>query len=329
MAESNHGARKTHLWVRLAVSVLLLGFILYRVDYAGLTELLPTLSPLLFVAGIGLLLTDRVIMSYRWHILVKAKGFTIPFLDIVRMYFVSAFLGLFMPSSVAPDFIRVYLATKYRFPLSDALSSVFLDRFIGFLTLAAIAFCSAIAVLLFSQTVHISSWLVFFTLAPILVSLLLILTLQHDIPSIQHSSSSNRWITKVWTVLSDFRVSITTYKRHINSLITVSIWCIINHIIQILTTYTIAMALDIHTSFLYLCVIVPLVSFLTMVPISLAGLGIQEGAFIYFFSQMGVSSQGAFAIAVLIRIVMTLGCIPGGIFYLLGTDPGIREEKSH
>ncbi|MHC1741938.1 MAG: YbhN family protein [Syntrophobacteraceae bacterium] len=316
------------LLIRLAVSLLLLGLILSRVEFARLGELLPRLSPILVLAGFCLLLSDRIIMSHRWHILVIAKGLNIPFMAIVRMYFVSAFLGLFMPSSIAPDFIRVYLATKHRCPVPDALASVFLDRFIAFVTLASISFFSAIAALLFSDTIHISYGILLITFGPILASLLLILSLQYDMPFIPKLNPTNRIINKIIHILSDFRSSITTYRLQMESLIRVTLWSIVNHIVQILTTFTVAMALGIEISFLYLCIIVPLVSFLTMIPISLAGLGIQEGAFIYFFSQAGVSPQGAFALAVLIRVVMTLGCIPGGIFYLLGTDPVGPDEKS-
>lgn len=329
MTSRTKGYRKIQLMIRVVVSVLLLGLILGRVDYAQLSALLPSLSPLLVLAAFCLLLSDRIIMSHRWHILMKAKGFNIPFLHIVRIYFVSAFLGLFMPSSVAPDFIRVYMATKHRCPVPDALASVFLDRFIAFVTLACIAFFSAIATFLSIQTIHISYWILIITSAPIFVSILFILGLQVDVLKIWKLNPTNQLLNKITSILSDFRSSITTYKEHFRDLINVSVWCLINHLIQILTTYTIAMSLDIHISFMYLCIIVPLVSFLTMVPISLAGLGLQEGAFIYFFSQAGVASQAAFAIAVLVRVVMTLGCIPGAVFYLMGTDPVGGEQKSH
>jgi glycosyltransferase 2 family protein len=320
MATSNRGVKKTRFLLRLVVSAVILGLILSRVDTTQVAQLLPSVSPLLLFLGFMLLILDRMTMSYRWYILVKAKGITIPFSNIVRIYFVSAFLGLFMPSSVAPDFIRVYMATKHRCPMSDALSSVFLDRFIAFLTLSALSFVSSVLAFSFSDLITVSPWIVVATLGPLLASSAIMVAIKHDYSSFK-PFFSHRIAIKAINVISDFRNSITSYKDDISSIKKVSLVCLVNHIIYILTTYVVALAMNIHIPFLYLCITVPLVSFLTMVPISLAGLGIQEGAYIYFLSQMGISSQGAFAIAVMIRIIITLGCLPGGILYLLGSDP--------
>jgi glycosyltransferase 2 family protein len=323
MGTSNRDVDKTQLLFRLVVSACILYLILSRVDCTQLARLLPTASLLLLFVGFSLLILDRLIMSYRWHILVRAKGMRIPFADIVRMYFVSAFLGLFMPSSVAPDFIRVYMATKHRFPVPDALSSVFLDRFIAFLTLSGLSFFSSLLTFSFSDRILVSLWIIVATLTPLIASLAIMVAIKYDYSSIK-LNLSNRIIVKIINLISDFRTSILLYKNNIFSIIKVTVFCILNHLIYILTTYVVALALNINIPFIYLCITVPLVSFLTMVPISLAGLGIQEGAYIYFLSQIGISSQEAFAIAVLIRIVTTLGCVPGGILYLLGSN-SVRE----
>lgn len=320
MATSNRGVKRTQLLIRLVVSGIILGLILSRVDYRQVAQLLPTASPLILVLGFMLLILDRMTMSFRWFVLVQAKGIRIPFWDIVKIYFTSAFLGLFMPSSVAPDFIRVYMATKHECTMPDALSSVFLDRFIGFLTLSGLSFISSVFAFSFSNIIIVSPWIIVAALGPLLAALSIMIAIKHDYSYIK-SHVSYGMVIKLINLVYDFRNSMDSYKHHISSIKLVTFVCVINHIIYILTTYVVALAMNINIPFLYLCITVPLVSFLTMVPISLAGLGIQEGATIYFFSQIGVSSQGAFAIAIMIRIMITLGCLPGGILYLLGSDP--------
>ena len=71
---------------------------------------------------------DRFLMSYRWNILLAAKNISIPFLQIVKICFVGAFSGNFLPSSIAPDAVRVYFASKYSSNTTDIVSSVFIDR---------------------------------------------------------------------------------------------------------------------------------------------------------------------------------------------------------
>lgn len=308
------------LLVRLIVSAVILGAIVARLDTSQVARILPTVSPVLLAASFLLLLGDRMIMAYRWHILIRAKGIDIPFSRVVHMYFVSAFLGLFMPSSVAPDFIRVYLATRHGCPTPDALSSVFLDRFLAFLTLAGLSFLSSVLAHAFTDALHVPAWMLMATSGPMLAAVLIAAAVRYDTSALERRASG-RFASKILHTIADFKSSLLSYKRSMSSIGLVAMVCLINHFVYIMTSYTVALALHIEVSFLYLCITVPLVSFLTLVPISLAGLGIQEGAYLFFFSRMGVSSQEAFGIAILIRIVMTLGCLPGGALYLLGSSP--------
>jgi len=74
---------------------------------------------------------------------------------------------------------------------------------------------------------------------------------------------------------------------------------------------------NVKVSLAHLFIVVPLVNVLVLVPISLGGLGIQEGAYTYFLMKMGLSMQEGFAIALILRVLITLACLPGGLFYAL------------
>jgi uncharacterized membrane protein YbhN (UPF0104 family) len=53
-----------------------------------------------------------------------------------------------------------------------------------------------------------------------------------------------------------------------------------------------------------------------MVPISLAGLGVREGIFIYLFTRIGVSQEAALSLSLLFFFVTLLVSVLGGIEYV-------------
>ena len=114
----------------------------------------------------------------------------------------------------------------------------------------------------------------------------------------------------------EFYSSLVSYKNDVLDLLKVTTICFVNHVLFIITVYLITLSLNVQVSIVHLCIFIPLVTFVTMVPISLGGLGVQEGAYVFLFSRSGLSVQEAFAVAFLIRVVTTLGCLPGGVLYL-------------
>jgi hypothetical protein len=71
-------------------------------------------------------------------------------------------------------------------------------------------------------------------------------------------------------------------------------------------------------------VLVPPVMLVTMVPISVAGWGVREGAMVVSFGFVGVPANEAFAVSVLVGVVVMLAGIPGGIIWLM---TGHKFEK--
>jgi hypothetical protein len=64
-------------------------------------------------------------------------------------------------------------------------------------------------------------------------------------------------------------------------------------------------------------VFTPLVTVAGMIPISLNGLGVREGAYVYFLAHVGVPASEALAFAILWLILITCASVLGGIGWIL------------
>jgi hypothetical protein len=78
-----------------------------------------------------------------------------------------------------------------------------------------------------------------------------------------------------------------------------------------------AAALDLGMDFAALAVIVPIVSLLTILPISINGIGVREVGFAAVGAAFGLSIDGAIALAWLFLLIATLYALVGGLIYLL------------
>src|SRR5262249_32503790 len=71
----------------------------------------------------------------------------------------------------------------------------------------------------------------------------------------------------------------------------------------------------------YYWIMVPMVTLLTMIPVSLNGMGVREGGTALFLAPLGVSEGTAISLAFLWFAVFTVTSLFGGGLYLFGSFP--------
>ena len=79
-----------------------------------------------------------------------------------------------------------------------------------------------------------------------------------------------------------------------------------------------ATAVHLQPPVILLIAFVPIVNFLGMLPISLGGLGVREAGFVFFLGTVGISSEAAFTMSLLIYFLGVGSTLPGAWFYLSG-----------
>jgi hypothetical protein len=79
---------------------------------------------------------------------------------------------------------------------------------------------------------------------------------------------------------------------------------------------------------IYYWIVVPLVCILTLLPISLAGVGVREGSMVLLLAPLGVSEDLALCLSMLwFSVLLAVGAC-GGLVYLFGKFPRPRVRAS-
>jgi hypothetical protein len=81
--------------------------------------------------------------------------------------------------------------------------------------------------------------------------------------------------------------------------------------------YFIALALGVRINILYFFIFVPIIGAITLLPISIGGLGLREAVVIFFFTQAGVSKDLAFATSIISFFFILIYSALGGLIYVL------------
>ena len=305
---------------RFAISVVLLGILIYYVDLGGTAEVLGRANPWPIVACAAIIFGERLLVTYRWHLLVRATDSQVGFLPLLRLMFVSCFLGFFAPGTVGIELFRIYGLARYT-NLGLAVASVFVERLSAIYTLIGMVFLG----LAFTDIVELPRAISLLVAAAFVVATLACIGL--SMPRIREFplrllrgptlEPLHRHIIVLYERLDDYRGR----PKLLAWLVVLSIGLQISRVLQ---SIVLAYALGIDVPYAYFFVVVPIGIFLWILPISIQGLGVREGAYVVLLGFVGVGAAAALTLSLLNFILaVVVISLPGAVFYALG---GIAEQ---
>ncbi len=292
-------------YIRIGVSVLLLAVIAWRTDFGVVADKFASMNVWLWLAAAGVLIAAQVASARRWQLFAQELRFERSLPQYCAYYLIGMWFNLSLPTSVGGDVVRVwYLDGKSGRKLA-ALASVFLERLNGLLVLIALA---CVGVLLspiaLEWWVHVCVWSVAAG-AVVGMTLLPIAQRWQKLPLQRRE--------QLRTVLDLLRIpklvtGATLMSIFVQGIGVVSLWLI-----------GLALGLDIPVA--YYCILGPMVSLLTLLPISVNGMGVREQGTMLFLAPLGVDKDSAATLALLWFAVTVAVSLVGGLVYLFGAFP--------
>ena len=300
--------------LRLGVAAGLTALLLWQSRPAEVAAAVAGAQLLPLAVAIALVIADRTLMACRWFWLLRPfpASHKAPFTELVRVFFVSTFVGTFLPASIGADAVRATALARLDTPLADAVASVFMDRVLGVVSILGMAAlglwlardlparwvvlaslagvaaaCVAVAAMTFSTRV-----------AAVLVSALLLLPW----PRLQRGGAA-------------VVAAVQRYAHHHGVLSAVLVASLGVQVLRIVQAWCLGLALGISAPLATSFAFIPLVLLIMLLPITITGLGTSQAAFVLFFERAGVPWHEAFALSVLFVALGIVGNLPGGLLY--------------
>ncbi len=316
------GRRSTRLTLQVVISLALILLLVWLARQGDFVSALRSIrSDALALAG-GLYLTSVLVGSRRWQVFLRCRRIHEPWTRILSDYWLGMFCSTFLPSSVGGDAVRVYEVSRRGHSLGRVFLATFQDRLLGFGVMMALGMVAALAFLSLLPG-PLMPWFFLLHLAGVSCVAALLnpqamraccrwIGTSHWIPGVRRLSSS-AWGERIRLGLRRLLDEPALRVRDLLHLILLSLTglllCIGAH-------QVVAVSLGIDVGILAFCLIVSLVWVVKLLPVSLNGVGIGEGAFVGLLGLFGVQSDRSLALAVALLAVQTGTSLVGGLVAL-------------
>ena len=308
---------------RLFVSITFIVYLLNLVDISDLRVRLQLLQLPLFLLAITLGFIRILFFASRWKLALSVVDSSVSLIQLVKYYLIGTFYNLFLPTALGGDVVRGYDFAMDSGKVSTAVTSVIVERIVGFFALVMISYVALAFGWSLVQGSIVVPIVLLFGLGYMLFVILVFNRSFSDLV-INIALSKVRW--RLISQLRDFVKEIQFYALHVRVIGGIFLLSIIAQVLDIVGSYLIARAIGLEISPVFFFIAIPMIWIITMFPLSINGLGVREGAFVFFFTRAGASLSAALTLSFLYFIQMVLVGLSGGIVHLVEqTSPMIRR----
>ena len=312
--------------LQAAVSVALLAALILVARRGEVLASLKMLAPGAIAAAIGLQLAACLLSARRWQILLQRVRIREPLGRLTALYLIGMFFSLFLPTSAGGDAVRIYQVARRNGNAGRVLLATLQERFLGlgatvtigliatigywwslppalrlWGTLLQVAGIAAVGVLLYPRlllalTVRLGLGR---SERPLLLRLRARLHALVDVPVLGPGSFLRLFALAAGAVL-----------------------------LNIASCRILARSLGVEASFTAFCLVIPLVWLVRMLPVSLNGLGVGEGAFVFLLGLYAVPTDKALALALALLGLQTVVGLLGGLLVVLRLAAGTGRSTA-
>ena len=269
----------------------------------------------LFLVSIIPLVILPVISANRWKLFLKQVGIFENTFSLMKINFISIFQGLILPSSQGQDVLRIYYIERlHPENRGSAGSTIVVERMIGFvilclLSLFSTAFYKEIPDQKLTLTIILTITLTLFVIIALLLN-------KRLCEYLNRISFSSKFLQKGFGYLNKLYKAVA-YFPYRKVIISSFILILLFQISTVFCIYLIFKSFGHSIPFYQHLSLYPIISILSMVPITISGFGIRESFFVYFYTKLGVDAETAIMVSLVNYMIIVLTpTLIGSILYL-------------
>lgn len=300
-------------WLRISITVLACALLLiYVVDVRAVLHTLMRCDPLWALVALGVFTLDRVLMSFKWGLLLAIRGYRVTLKERLMVYCSSMMWGLALPSTVGADGIRILLVRRFGVRVDDALATILVERGLGFVSALLMGVMSLLLLRFIVPDAATYDTPLIVGIASLLVVIAILLlsfnsqavsSVLRLLPQRMAQSQAAKLVTRLheaYRSLASDRGRLTLFFG-----LTVAE--------QLLITVCyglVALALQLKFNAVFVLAAVPLAILISRLPISIDGLGVYEGIFIAVMTLGGMQPNDSLALSLAARVFQIVVWLP-------------------
>lgn len=297
--------------LRILVTAGILFFIFSKLEVSESMSIIGHSNISYLVISMLFMLGLSFIIAARWHQILKAYGFNVSLFKVFRVYMIAFFFNNFLPSTVGMDVVRGAYIVKRKSDLADVISTILLERWIGMLGI--ILYVSVIPVF-FLSSIELT-YFIYVSAGGVLISVIFIIAVWNDSVHelMSRLISKIKWLN-IGSRINTLYLSLRTIRKHMHLFIVNLLLSVLIQVFFVFANYFIVLGQGLNITFIQLLIYVPLISIISMIPITINGIGLRDWAYITFFG-LGMKEQ-AFSLSLTFFILLTVMSLLGGLIFI-------------
>lgn len=307
-------------WIKFVLGLVLLVLLGWLVDWRRTIDMLLRSDARLVLLAATMLLFGMYISTLKWSRLVRVVCAPIDLWPLLRAYWIGTFLNNYLPSSVGGDFVRILTLGPVA-PMAPIAASVLVERLTG---VAALGLLAAICMLIHTPEpvqLAVALWLLVAAIGGGLIAIWAGGARMLGAGA-RLTAKAPRLVGRIVGKVTRVAGDVGAFRRAPGELVVALAWSAVFYGTLVVYQFTLLRAVGSKIGWAEAAVVAPLVPLVSLLPVTANGLGLAEGAFVLFYTQMGVPADQAFAAALLRRLVSIAVSIPGGFLWLGGGRVG-------
>jgi len=303
------------LLVRIIISVSLIVFLVKTrfKDIRSALEIIKSVNKPLLILSLSTHIFGIWITAVRWNTLLGTQKVKLGTTTLTLTVLIGFFFNNFLPTSIGGDVFRTYdAAKKANIPIETSASIIIVERFSGIISASTYAI---IALFLGFTAIGNRSFIIPVIIFFIICIIIAFFILNPSMLRLNKLINRIKFLKKVKEKLANIYFTFLSFKKFKWVLVRVLIYSFLLQFAVILNYFLAAKSLGINLNLTAFIFIVPVVTIIAMVPISIGGIGIRENTLVFIMTAIGVGSEQAALCALLIFLMLIFIGIIGGIIY--------------
>lgn len=300
-----------HRVLKTIVSVTIGALLLWAVDWEKLPGLLHEYQWWTVAGSVLCIAVQFPVSAWKWRAALQVCGASLGFMFLLRGYCIGHFIGQFLPTTIGGDAYRAYRVMPLVSRRSRAITSIVLERVVGFASLLVLG--AAAAVLLAPESLLARAYLVFFIIGVVAASALLLAVHRGKLKFITNRLRHRGWFQ---ALEQDYR-QICRFQSAWVPLI------LLSFVFQATAIVIIGLLLvgaGANITMVDAALITAITGVAGMLPITINGLGVSDGSITLTAVALGADYESALVAALFLRILVLPFSLLCGLIYIL--EPG-------
>lgn len=302
---------------------MLFGYILYSSDPLEIWKALRDISWPVYLVVLFLSVPSIFLKSLRWKMLTpKDEPTSINIKDSWILYWIAIFWGAVTPGKVGELFKVKYLF-NHGISVGGAAAATIIDRLMDMMLLLLLVFAG---MLLYSTGFTGDILLFSLILAGGFLAIAILYFFRRKVYQLfLNFSKSLLARSKAEKIGAETEIMFRAVRKY-----DLKIWLtgfaitLVTWLFFVFQRYVVALSMGLEIDIIYFSITMFIMAFVTLIPISIEGIGTRDAVLVYMLGSVGIESPQAIALSTLILIIMFFNTLVGYILYTFTPNKSIK-----